>query len=336
MWRSLGLSFLFLLSLVACLPGAPAALPSISEPSVLPSPLPSGTLTPFSPPQEIASPTPTPTPLPPGETPTPEAPSLPTDSPTPALTATPTLPAALVLDPAGWRNWPVLPTVTEAMRQVYLQGQLLGNDPHAFSVFGDCQSEAKVFLGRYASDPAQAAALPAGLQETVAWFHDSLNRASPTVRGGTTTGALLWSEWHQFRFTCTEFETPLQCELRIHHPSFVILHVGSHYESRNEGYMRTILEQLLAAGVVPILASKADNRELDGGINLGYAGLAVEYGLPFWNFWAAVEDLPNRGLYTLPQVAHQGDLYLTEAAQDIHRLTALQSLEITWRAVTRP
>jgi hypothetical protein len=209
----------------------------------------------------------------------------------------------------------------------------LGNDPHSFSVFGDCQSEPNVFMGVYETDPAENAALPPGLQQTVTWFRGSFNRTSPTIRGGTSTGALLWPQWHENKFTCTIYESPLQCELRIHKPSFVIIQVGTHYENRNEGYMRTILDQLIKAGVVPILATKADDRELDDHINSQYAQLAVEFNLPFWNFWAAVDGLPNRGLYTRSDAHYQGDLYLTDQAAGFHRLSALQTLDVVWRAV---
>ncbi len=270
-------------------------------------------------------------------TPTPTGSTLPRQAPEPSATLLPTitpLPATLGLDPADWEHWPVIPIVPERARQIYQLGQTLGNDPHAFSVFGDCQSEPEVFMGVYETDPELIASLLPELQETVAWFNGSFNRTSPTVRGGTTTGALLWSVWHQNKFTCTTFESPLQCELRIHKPSFVIIHVGTHYETRNQDYMRTVLDQLIAAGVVPILATKADDRELDHHVNAEYAQLAVEYNIPFWNFWAAVDDLPNRGLYTLPEVPLQGDLYLTEEAAAIHRMSALQVLDVVRRAVT--
>jgi hypothetical protein len=260
-------------------------------------------------------------------------------SPEPSLTSNPlktSLPAAFFLNPAYWQQWPVIPSVPEFTRQVYLVGQSLGNDRHAFAVFGDCNSEPDVFLGIYETDPQVLAALPVNLQETITWFKGSFNRMSPTVRAGTTTGALLWAQWHQNEYTCTIYETPLQCELRIHKPSFVIIHVGSHYEDRNEGYMRTILDQLITAGVVPILATKADDIDTDEHINAQYARLAVEYKIPFWNFWAAVDDLPKRGLYSRPEDFYQGGLYLTEEAIAIHRLTALQALDVVRRAVMGP
>jgi hypothetical protein len=249
-------------------------------------------------------------------------------------TSTPTpLPEVLTLDPLNWKNWPVIPIVTQHAREIFLLGQSLGNDPHSFSVFGDCQAERNVFMGIYETEPAEEAALPPDLQQTVSWFRGSFNRMSPTVRGGTSTGALLWPQWHENKFTCTIYESPLQCELRIHKPSFVIIQVGTHYENRNEGYMRTILDQLIKAGVVPILATKADDRELDEHINSQYAQLAVELNLPFWNFWAAVDGLPNRGLYTRSDATYQGDLYLTDQAAGFHRLSALQTLDVVWRAV---
>lgn len=317
---------LLCLWLTACSPVLTAAAPTPAA----------ATRTPFLPASEILSPLPT-DPPPPTPSPTVTLPPIETatSTPLPTPSATP-LPASLNLDPADWHNWPILPIVTENMRRVYQFGQSQGNDPHVFSIFGDCQSEPKVFMGIYDTDPAALAALPADLQETVTWFAGSFNRDGPTIRGGTTTAALLWPAWHQNRYTCTAFETPLQCELRIHHPSFVIIHVGTHYEYRNDIYMRRILDQLLAVGVVPILATKADNRETDERVNEGYAVLAVEYGVPVWNFWAAVSSLPNRGLYTRPEVAYQGDVYLTEAAAAVHRLTALQALDAVWRAVTSP
>jgi hypothetical protein len=255
----------------------------------------------------------------------------PTITPTPTITP---LPAALSLDPANWHDWPLIPIVPEHARDIYLLGQSMGNDPHAFSVLGDCQSEPDFFMGIYETDPAALDVLPLNLQQTAVWFSGSFNRLSPTVRGGTTTGALLWPQWHENKFTCTIYESPLQCELRIHNPSFVIIHVGTHYENRNETYMRVILDQLIAAGVVPILVTKADDRELDEHVNSQYAQLAVEYNIPMWNFWAAVRGLPNRGLYTRPDATYQGDLYLTDEAAAIHRMSALQALDAVWRAVS--
>jgi hypothetical protein len=229
----------------------------------------------------------------------------------------------------------VIPIVDAGIRDVYEYGQTLGNDPHAFSLFGDCQARPAEFFGVFESDADGLKTLSPELQETVAHFEGSFNRESPTAQDGTTPGALLWTQWHQGQFTCTFAETPVECELRIHRPSFVIIQIGTHFESRNTEYLRRIIGQLIDAGVVPILATKADNREKDERVNRDMALLASEYDLPLWNFWAAVSDLPNRGLYTRDDRPLQGDIYLTDEAARIHRLTGLEALNAVWRMAVK-
>ncbi len=229
---------------------------------------------------------------------------------------------------------PIIPTnIDPSLRKVYERGLSLGNDPHAFSLFGDCQARPAEFFGVFETDESLYQSLSPDLQETVDNFRGSFNRESPTVQDGTTPGALLWIQWHQGKFDCTFAETPVECELRIHRPSFVIIQIGTHFESRNTDYLRRIIEQLLDEGVIPILATKADNREKDERVNRDMALLASEYDLPLWNFWAAVSDLPNRGLYTRDDRPLQGDIYLTDEARGIHRMTALETLNVVWRSV---
>ena len=233
-----------------------------------------------------------------------------------------------------WMNLPVQPEPGVNIQDIYQLGLTLGNDPHAFSIFGDCQSRPAEFFGVYETDAALITSLSPELQETVANFTGSFNRESPTSQDGTTPGALLWDQWHRGEYGCQFGETPVDCELRIHRPSFVIIQIGSHFESRNTEYLRRVIDQLLANGVVPILATKADNREKDNRINRDMAMLSAEYDLPLWNFWAAVDDLPNRGLYTRKDRPLQGDIYLTDDAKLIHRETGLEALDIVWRMAT--
>jgi len=242
--------------------------------------------------------------------------------------------ATPTLDPEDWKSWPVVPYVDPSLRAIYEYGQSLGNDPHAFSIFGDCQSRPAEFFGAFETNPATLMNLSPELNETVENFRGSFNRESPTSQDGTTPGALLWTQWHQGNFTCTFDETPVKCELRIHHPSFVIIQIGTHFESRNTEYLRTIITQLMDAGVIPILATKADNRELDDRINRDMAMLASEYDLPLWNFWAALSDLPDRGLYVMEGRDEQGAIYLNPEAARIHRLTGLEALDAVWRVAT--
>ncbi|HEX6036262.1 MAG TPA: hypothetical protein VFY83_17620 [Anaerolineales bacterium] len=257
-----------------------------------------------------------------------------TPQPTRTSTRTP-LPPTTEADLDAWKSLPVIPEVIDpSLRKVYERGLTLGNDPHAFSIFGDCQSRPADFFGVFETDAMVVENLSAELREVVDYFGGSFNRESPTAQDGTTPGSLLWTQWHRGEYGCTFAETPVECELRIHRPSFVIIQIGTHFESRNTEYLRKVILQLLDAGVVPILATKADNREKDERINRDMAMLASEYDLPLWNFWAAVSDLPNRGLYTRDDRPLQGDIYLTENALVRHRMTGLAALNAVWRTVT--
>ena len=99
---------------------------------------------------------------------------------------------------------------------------------------------------------------------------------------------------------CQPGETPLACEFHATRPSIVLISMETGFEGRTaavyEKYMRQIIEYALEQGALPILATKADNFEGDQSINLTTAKLAVEYDLPLWNFWRAVQSLPNHGM----------------------------------------
>ena len=255
-------------------------------------------------------------------------------APTPEFTPTAKpLPEKLGLAPEDWKNWPVLPIVTQRAREIYQCGQELGNDPHAFSVFGDCRSNPQTFLGEYETNPDMLIHLPPTLQETVFNFAGSLNRYSPTVRAGTAPAGLLWPEWHMNQYGCQPVETPVGCELRIHNPSIVIVNLGLDWGPRDQEYLRAVLQQLMNAGVVPILVTKADNWEGDDHVNFEIAALAAEFDLPLWNFWLAVDDLPNRGLTVPVGQEWMGEIVLTDEAFMRYHLTGLQALEVVWRAV---
>jgi len=257
---------------------------------------------------------------------------------TPIATTTSTsiaLRSVATVDVTTWKAWPVIPeTIDPSLQKVYERGLALGNDPHAFSIFGDCQARPGEFFGLFETDSTVTERLSPELREMVEYFHGSFNRESPTAQDGTTPGSLFWNQWHRGEYGCSFTETPVECELRIHRPSFVLIQIGTHFESRNTEYLRRVIILLMDAGVVPILATKADNREKDERVNRDMAMLATEYDLPLWNFWAAVSDLPNRGLYTRDDRPLQGDIYLTEEAALIHRMTGLETLNVVWRAVT--
>jgi hypothetical protein len=230
-----------------------------------------------------------------------------------------------------WKDWSVKPSpVSDKMVEVYQKGLAQGNDPHAFSILGDCQSQPEVFMGVYDNDPEALKALPEDLQETVTYFSGNFDRYSPTVKDATTEGALLWIQWNDNKEKkCTPSETPVDCELRVHKPSIAFIHVGTHWEARNRQYLEKIIGILMDHGTVPVLVTKADNREKDERVNHNLASLAEEYGLPMWNFWASVQHLPDNGLKP------DSDMYLNDEAMEIHRRGALEALDSVWRSLNQ-
>jgi hypothetical protein len=87
-----------------------------------------------------------------------------------------------------------------------------------------------------------------------------------------------------------------------------------------------------------VLGTKADNIEKNHEINQTLAHLALEYQIPLWNYWAAVQPIENHGLqednahitwgpnqFNDPQVMQKG--------WPVRNLTALQTLDSIWKTV---
>lgn len=236
--------------------------------------------------------------------------------------------------PADWRNWPIVPTATAHAVQIYQQGLTMGVDPHAFSKVGDCQSISEALLGKY--DQPGRYVLPSdqqSLQGTINQFAGSFNRDGQAVKGGFNAAAVLSPMWADPDF-CQAGENPLECEIRIHKPSFVIISLEVWWQGRTPEryvqYMRQIIDYTIAHGAVPILSTKADNVEGDNSINLANATLAYQYDLPLWNFWRAAQALPNHGL----DPARNDGFHLSmDYGWPARSLTALETLDSVWRGV---
>lgn len=308
----------------------PADRPT-DQPTPPPAPTHTATLT-----ATLAPPTASATPTAPPATPSP-SPS-PSPSPTPAVTAT--------LSPDAWQTLPVVPTgVSPKVCQIYTLGQMLGNNPRAFSKVGDCQTMLPNFLG-YFDEGRYDLGPYAGLQPVIDYFSGSFGRNSRAVKDGLSASAalaVLWNDWKD----CGEMETPLDCEYRIHRPSFAIISLGTNDANGYapfETTLRRVIDVTIGHGVVPILATKADNAEGDHALNATIVRLAYEYDLPLWNFWLAVQPLPEHGLRS-PEHLTYGEYILTtdfsdpanlEYAFNIRNLTALQVLDVTARGCGGP
>lgn len=270
-------------------------------------------------------------------TPPPAPPTLaPTSSPPPGPTPT--------LGPDDWQDLPVVPAVAEAMQAVYRLGLANGARPEAFGKIGDCEATPSWFLGDFDRDlPLYRLGEHTDLLPVIERFQGSFDRLSVAVGRGFTTASVL-TPWWADPAQCLAGETPLECELRIQRPSIAFVMLGTNDRFRQDRFepeLRRILELLLAQGVVPILSTKADNLEGDGSINATIARLALEYQVPLWNYWRAVQPLPAHGLqddgvHLTWAPNHFDDPLALRAAWPVRNLTALQALDAVWQAVAGP
>ena len=254
------------------------------------------------------------------------------------------------LSPDDWMALPIIPSISQNAISIYQRGLAMGNDPHAFSKIGDCQSIPTYFLSYFDLPGYYDLGSFSSLQQTIDWYSGSFSRESLAVKGGFNAAAIL-SPLRADPQQCEATENPIECEFRLHHPSVVIISLEEWWAGHPENYetyMRQILDYTIQQGVVPIIATKADNLEGNNLINQTIAKLANEYDIPLWNFWLAVQSLPNHGLmaYTssgdvdMFHLTHSEGYYFyndpanTESGWSIRNLTALQSLDAVRRALT--
>jgi hypothetical protein len=242
-----------------------------------------------------------------------------------------------VLAQDAWMKMPVVPdTISERAREIYQKGLALGNDPKHFSIIGDCQNVSSYFLSTF-DKPGDynLGTQYTYLQPTIDYYQGSFSRVSLAVKGGFNAAAVI-SPLRADPKSCNPNESPLDCELRTWKPSIVFVSMETWWSKKPaqeyDKYMRKVLDRIIATGAVPIIATKADNMEGDNSINVAVANLAYEYDIPMWNFWAAVQPLPDHGLS--PDHFHLtfarnffDDPGRMESAWPWRNLTALQTLD---------
>lgn len=275
------------------------------------------------------------------------SPVLPTSTPPAAYTATitPTSGPTPTLGPDTWQSLPVVPTgVSERVRLIYKMGLLKGNNPQAYSKVGDCNVTAPYFLSDFDTPGKYVLGDFTALQDTIDYFHGAHSRTSLAAKQGLTAHAvlsMLWVDWKE----CETYDTPLTCEYRLNRPMYAIIAFGTNDASGSVDFdkaLRQVVDMTIGSGVIPILATKADNAEGDNSFNRTIVNLAYEYELPVWNYWAAVQPLANHGLKDAEHLQHlsEGTLGLYNLTSEnlkygwpMRNLTALQVLDAVRRAV---
>jgi hypothetical protein len=267
-----------------------------------------------------------------------------TVSPTKSNTPTSTIPTSLsptvILSPtpdtrpdaAHWVEWPIVPAVSEAGKKIYESGIQMGNDPHVFSVIGDCQSEPTVFLGIYETDRFWLDDDHDYLRDTIAYYTGSFSRKSLSVRDGLSAPSALSPLWADHD-ACLTNENPVECELRVRKPSIMFINLGTNWKAgasaeKYEEYLHQIVQLVIDNGTLPILSTKADNVEGDHSLNRATAQVAYDFDIPLYNFWRAAYALPNHGLD-----ATRDNIYLTTDCWNTRNFYGLMTLDGVRKAV---
>jgi hypothetical protein len=197
-----------------------------------------------------------------------------------------------------WKTLPVVPAFNGRAAEIFRRGISMRRDFHAFSKIGDCQNITTYFLADFESPEKYRLGDFAGLQETIDWFKGFFGRKSLAVKGGLNVASVM-NPLMADPAACLPGESPLACELRVNNPSLALISFEEAWDGnveKYETYLRKVIEYAIEQGVVPIVATKADNLEGGQRINALIAHLAWEYDIPLWNFWSAVQPLPYHGL----------------------------------------
>ena len=227
----------------------------------------------------------------------------------------------------------------ENVREIYLRGQELGNDPYAFSKIGDCNSEPPFFLAKFDQGLYDLGPF-SYLQGAITHFAGSFERESATVWTGNHAWAVFDATWAN-PAQCLPGETPIECEFRVQKPSVVLIRLGTNEVGSPqlfEANLRQMVDFAIEHGTIPILGTKADQLEGSDQMNDMIRALAAEYELPLWDFGRAAELIAGRGLgpdgfhlsYYPPEY---GDGSAYAFGHSVQNLTALMALNAVWRDV---
>ena len=264
------------------------------------------------------------------------------DIATPTFTVVVYPSATPTFDNQSWRVMPIIPGVSQTIKEIFAHGQELGNNPQAFTKIGDCETAAQWFLGDYDLKPDQySLGSYSYLQAVIQQFSGSFNRISQAARIGFNAASVLNPIWADPK-QCHSDENPLECEYRIVHPAFAFILLGTndvYHVDSFESNLKKIIEFSIQQGVIPILATKASNLEGEHSINITITRLAYEYDIPLWNFWLAVQPLPNGGLQADNEHLTWNpnffdNPYNMKAGWTVRNLTALEALLAIWQGVT--
>ena len=264
----------------------------------------------------------------------------------PVERADPAGPAVAPEIPAG-----VVPAVGSRAREIYLHGQALGNSRTTLSKIGDSITASDDFLTPLAGGRVEWGVYDA-LQPVYNVFRASFARPSLAARGGWSSLDLLNPASSIAPAICEPYESPLVCEYRVARPAVALIMIGTNDialgvdDGTYRRNLETIVQISLDFGVIPVLSTIPDNltdpddSERVHTFNAIIRDVANGAGVPLWDYWLALQGLPNKGL--APDNYHPsggpapgataaftpGGL---QSGYTMRNLTALMALDAVWK-----
>jgi hypothetical protein len=268
--------------------------------------------------------------------------AVPADQPPPAAVAAPGMPPG------------VIPAVGGRARTIFLDGQTRGNRADVFAKVGDSITDMPMFLYAIGGGQQQLGSY-AYLQTVINHFSQTINsfaRVSAAARGGWTSGDLLDPSKHFIPGVCSADETPLACEYRVARPAVALIMIGTNdifYGVDSVTYrahLETIAQISIDSGVIPVLSTIPDilidpnmaARVLE--LNDIIRSVAGAYGVPLWDYWLALQALPNKGISadnlhpSFDVAPGTSAIFTAEHMQygfNVRNLTALMVLDAVWQ-----
>ncbi|MBL8164286.1 MAG: SH3 domain-containing protein [Anaerolineae bacterium] len=201
-------------------------------------------------------------------------------------------------------SYPVLPTLSPAMTDLFAQGQANGLRADVATKVGDSLVANEYYLTLLGAGTPQLGAHD-DLAETVAFFGEALSQPSTAARVGLASYTVMDPMWAD-KNICQPNETALACEYRLRQPAVALIMFGANdvqfIDAEQYGkWLKAIIEESLAVGVIPVLFTFSYDPESPLwanalAFNLKLGELATEYEIPLVNLWAAARILPQYGL----------------------------------------
>ncbi len=199
---------------------------------------------------------------------------------------------------------PVIPTISDAMREVYRRGQELRNYAHVVTKVGDSVTADDLYLKPMSRNNNVLGPYDY-LAETVLYFGASTAVDSVAAQVGMTTYTIFDPTWADDQ-RCRPRETPLDCEYRRKRPSIALIMFGPNdllamSDGLFDRQMRRIVDNTLEHGIIPVLSTFSYDPGMGlwpqaVNFNRRLATIAAEKEVPIINLWLAARSLPDYGL----------------------------------------